>query len=89
MRRQLEPPPADGYSRRRPTIGEVYRALLFPCLLYIALQLAGLVLHIAGAEPRGTNRLGTPATVCSALAWLVLAVGLARLFVKLRLRRGH
>jgi uncharacterized membrane protein (GlpM family) len=88
--RQPELPSADGRVRGRSTAGEAIRAVIVPCILYICLQFAGLVLHILAAAHNGPEHLrrtdvfDTVASVCSIVAWLVLLVGLVRLVVKLR-----
>jgi hypothetical protein len=76
-------------ARRRPAAGELILAVVAPCILFISLQFIGLLLHISGAARSGfapgrTDVVGTLASVCSVLAWLVLLVGLARLGIKLR-----
>ena len=67
-------------------------AAVVPCILYVCLQFAGLVLHIIAAAHNGpeylrTDVLDTFAWVCSIVAWLVLLVGSVRLVVKLRAGR--
>ncbi len=90
MSRQSELHHAYGRARRRPTAGGLILAVVVPCVLYICLQLIGLVLHIIGAGRGGparagqANLFGTLGSVCSVVAWLVLLVGLVRLVVKLR-----
>jgi hypothetical protein len=88
MSRQSELRHAYGRARRRPTAGGVILAVVVPCVLYICLQLIGLVLHLIGAARSGpagrANLFGTLGSVCSVVAWLVLLAGLVRLVVKLR-----
>jgi hypothetical protein len=85
--RQAELPQPSGRARR-PTVGELIRAIVVPGLLYICLQFAGLVLHLIGAAHsdagRRSDAFGTLGSVCSVVAWLVLVVGVAYVVVKLR-----
>jgi hypothetical protein len=82
--------PAYPHARHRKIAGEVARTVLAVLVLYICLQGIGLVLQIIGAAHAGSGRtdvLGTVASVVSAVAWLIVLIGLVRVVVKVRASR--